>query len=343
MGGASRGGWERPLVSVVVPTRGRPQLLRRCLAALEAQTLPVEVVVVEDGEGRGPAWARNEGVRRAEGEVVCFTDDDCEPAAGWAEALAAPILAGEVEVATGPVSIGNDATVADKAWEAIVDYLQVRAGSPGTASPGFAVTANLAARREWLVRLPFDESFPVAAGEDRDWGERAMRERQRRRRTSPGPWSSTSSGHERAALSAPAVPLRPRRLPVPGRRHRPPSRLSRLLRGPPARRLWRRPPRGLLVGAAQVATLAGILEREPTPGRQRSSSGSPLRPSSGHAVEGCDGGWDVGDAGRAAEVAGAAGPGGEDRPGVAVGVVAGAAAAVALALDAAEAGGVDGL
>jgi GT2 family glycosyltransferase len=166
----------RPRVSVVVPTRGRPELLRRCLAALEEQTVPVEAVVVEDAEGRGPAWARNEGARRAQGEVVCFTDDDCAPVPGWAEALAAPILAGEVEVTGGPVSMGEEATAADKAWEAIVSYLQARAGSPGTASPGFAVTANLAARRSVLQRLPFDESFPAAAGEDRDWGERAMRE-----------------------------------------------------------------------------------------------------------------------------------------------------------------------
>lgn len=162
-------------VSVVVPTRGRDEALGRCRAALEAQTVPVEVVVVEDVEGRGPAWARNEGVRRARGEVVCFTDDDCEPEEGWAEALTAPVLSGEDEVATGPVRMGDGATAADKAWEAIVHYLQVRAAAPGTASPGFAVTANLAANRSLLERLPFDESFPAAAGEDRDWGERAAR------------------------------------------------------------------------------------------------------------------------------------------------------------------------
>ncbi|MDX6636477.1 MAG: hypothetical protein QOF06_2680 [Solirubrobacterales bacterium] len=160
---------------MVVPTLGRPGALARCVAALEAQTVQVEILVVEDGEHRGPAWARNEGVRRARGEVVCFTDDDCEPEAGWAEALARPILAGETEVTTGPVSIGAGATAADRAWEAIVHCLQVRAAAPGTASPGFAVTANLAARRPVLEGLPFDESFPAAAGEDRDWGERAAR------------------------------------------------------------------------------------------------------------------------------------------------------------------------
>jgi GT2 family glycosyltransferase len=166
----------RPRISVVVPTRERPELLRRCLAALRAQTVPVEIVVVEDVEGRGPAWARNEGVRRAGGEIVCFTDDDCAPAPRWAEALAAPILAGEAKAATGPVGMAAGAASADRAWEAIVSYLQVRATAPGTASPGFAVTANLAGRRSLLERLPFDESFPAAAGEDRDWGERAVRE-----------------------------------------------------------------------------------------------------------------------------------------------------------------------
>jgi len=168
-------GEERPRISVVVPTRGRQELLRECVAALEAQTVAVEVVVVEDVEGRGPAWARNEGVRRATGEVVCFTDDDCAPAPGWAEALAAPLFCGVGQVATGPVLMGRGATAADRAWQAIVGHLQRQASASGTASPGFVVTANLAARRELLERLPFDETFPAAAGEDRDWGERAAR------------------------------------------------------------------------------------------------------------------------------------------------------------------------
>jgi GT2 family glycosyltransferase len=168
-------GEERPRVSVVVPTRARSELLWKCVAALEAQTVAVEIVVVEDTGGRGPAWARNEGVRLARGEVVCFTDDDCRPSAGWAVALTAPLFSGVGQVATGPVLMDQGSTAADHAWEAIVSYLQQQAGTSGTASPGFAVTANLAARRELLERLPFDESFPAAAGEDRDWGERAAR------------------------------------------------------------------------------------------------------------------------------------------------------------------------
>jgi GT2 family glycosyltransferase len=251
-------GDEAPRVSVVVPTRGRPEALRRCLAALERQSVPVEVVVVEDVEGRGPAWARNEGVRRAQGEIVCFTDDDCEPEAGWAEALVAPILAGEVETATGPVAVGDGATAADRAWEAIVNYLQVRATAPGTASPGFAATANLAAKRSLLERVQFDESFPVAAGEDRDWGERAVRAGAapvfvpaaivvHRSGMGIGDFLRQQYRYGRGAARYRAV--------GPGRRRGSVAFYTGLLRA--GLRAGLHP--GLLVTAAQVATLVGIL------------------------------------------------------------------------------------
>jgi glycosyltransferase involved in cell wall biosynthesis len=178
-------------VSVVVPTRDRPEKLRMCLVALQRQC---EVVVVDDGsgerelvaeivreagarlvrlEGRGPAAARNAGAKAAGGEVVCFTDDDCEPAAGWVEVLTGPILAGEAESTAGRTVVASDASAADRAWQAIADHLQRTAEDPGSPSPGFAATCNLACSRQLLAELPFDESFPTAAGEDRDWAARA--------------------------------------------------------------------------------------------------------------------------------------------------------------------------
>lgn len=124
-------------------------------------------------EGAGPAAARNAGARAAEGDAVCFTDDDCEPGAGWAAALAAPVLAGETACAAGRTVVAEDASAADRAWQAIADHLQRWGDRPGTPSPGFAATCNLACSRELLLSLPFDESFPAAAGEDRDWSARA--------------------------------------------------------------------------------------------------------------------------------------------------------------------------
>ena len=89
-----------PLVSVVIPTRDRPVLLRRAVSSVLAQDLPeaVEVLVVVDGcepprglpaarPGRtvrvldntrtaGLAGSRNTGILAARGSLVAFCDDD---------------------------------------------------------------------------------------------------------------------------------------------------------------------------------------------------------------------------------------------------------------------------
>src|SRR5690606_41144315 len=49
-------GGKKLLMSVVVPTRGRPELLRRCLRALATQDFPgraYEVIVCDDGADPG--------------------------------------------------------------------------------------------------------------------------------------------------------------------------------------------------------------------------------------------------------------------------------------------------
>jgi glycosyltransferase involved in cell wall biosynthesis len=263
-------------VSVVIPTRDRPQKLERCLAALRGQC---DVVVVDDGsferelvagiaseagaqlvrlEGKGPAAARNAGVKAVDGDVVCFTDDDCEPGAGWAATLATPILSGEAKCAAGRTVVADEAGAADRAWQAIADHLQRTAEDPGSPSPGFAATCNLACSRRLLAELPFDESFPTAAGEDRDWAAHAAV-----RGATPHFVPEALVVH-RADLDARSF-LRQQyrygsgaaqfRANAPGRRLGSPSFYAGLLKagfaaGPGA---------GALVCAAQLATATGIL------------------------------------------------------------------------------------
>jgi glycosyltransferase involved in cell wall biosynthesis len=92
-----------PVLSVVVPTAGRPDQLARCLSGLPAQTIdePFEVIVVDDGRidqpaaqpgprpqldlrliatsGVGAAQARNAGARAARSPLLVFLDDDVVP------------------------------------------------------------------------------------------------------------------------------------------------------------------------------------------------------------------------------------------------------------------------
>ncbi|HZI72415.1 MAG TPA: glycosyltransferase family A protein, partial [Gemmatimonadales bacterium] len=94
-----RGQW--PLVSVIVPTRGRPELVRQALSSVIGQTYPgaIECIVVHDQEppqpelaglgtanrsvrvvsnSRSPglAGSRNTGVALARGEFIASCDDD---------------------------------------------------------------------------------------------------------------------------------------------------------------------------------------------------------------------------------------------------------------------------
>jgi glycosyltransferase involved in cell wall biosynthesis len=180
-----------PAISVVIPTRDRPESLRRCLDALARQTAltELEVVVVDDGSavpepiakvvGRhsfarlirqdpsGPAQARNAGSASARGRVVCFTDDDCEPGADWAETLAAAIHTG-VDAAAGR-TLSADPESAVAAASELIAEAPVAAGVVAANELTFAPSNNLACRTEVLAAVPFDERYPAAAGEDRDW------------------------------------------------------------------------------------------------------------------------------------------------------------------------------
>lgn len=181
-------------VSVVVPTRDRPDQLAACLDALAAQSEPdLEVVVVDDASldpaavaaivgrlpnatllrahGRGPASARNAGARAARGDVVCFTDDDCRPEPGWATALRRCIERGADAVA-GPTVNGRPRDAYAAASQAMTNHL-VAASCEGEKLT-FAPTSNVACRAELVRAEPFDETYPLAAGEDREWCDRIV-------------------------------------------------------------------------------------------------------------------------------------------------------------------------
>ena len=66
-------------ISVVVPATNCPATLDRCLAAIRAgENAPDELIVVDGPPDAGPAEARNDGARRAVGDVVVFVDADVE-------------------------------------------------------------------------------------------------------------------------------------------------------------------------------------------------------------------------------------------------------------------------
>jgi GT2 family glycosyltransferase len=149
-----------PSVTVVVPTCGRPDLLLRCVAALEAQTLSAEqfeIIVVDDTRSRaGPAAARNKGWRRARAGVVAFTDDDTVPDPRWLERGLAAFAAG-VDAVCGRLVMPIPPLPTD-----------YERNESGLERAEF-VTANCFVRRAALQKIGgFDESFRMPWREDSD-------------------------------------------------------------------------------------------------------------------------------------------------------------------------------
>lgn len=118
------------IVSVIICTYNRARSLERTLNALETQTYPAdkfEVIVIDDGSADetkqicermqnlrpnfsylrletngGLSCARNIGMKKAQGENLLFTDDDCIPANAWVEKLGAALFNGK-SIVTGAV------------------------------------------------------------------------------------------------------------------------------------------------------------------------------------------------------------------------------------------------
>ncbi|MFN0072016.1 MAG: glycosyltransferase [Chloroflexota bacterium] len=101
-------------ISVIIPALNAGRVIDRCLTALSHQTLDraqYELLVVDDGsrddtaerakaQGArvvrlsvtlGPGGARNAGISAARGEIIVFTDADCEPTASFLESLVTPL------------------------------------------------------------------------------------------------------------------------------------------------------------------------------------------------------------------------------------------------------------
>jgi FkbM family methyltransferase len=173
-----------PYFSVIIPSYERPASLRKLLELLSRQVFAdFEVVVVDQSATplepgllrcnfalqyihtteRGPAKSRNLGVKHAKGQVLAFTDDDCEPDIHW---LANAYKHFQDEGIVGLEGLVESDTTDTEHYRVVTNQ--------GVEGIGF-MTANLFIRRKVIDELGgFDERFERPFREDTDLGWRAL-------------------------------------------------------------------------------------------------------------------------------------------------------------------------
>lgn len=184
-------------ISVIVPAYNAAETIANCLTALQRQTRrPDEIIVVDDGSTdetvriaqafgvrvltqahRGPAAARNLGVQVACGDIVMFTDADCEPLVDWVEQMQKPF--------ENPNVVGVKGTYRSQQKQLIARLVQLEFEDKYDRmrryeTIDFIDTYSAAYRRKAFIHLGgFSEIFPIASVEDVEFSFRVAERRLR--------------------------------------------------------------------------------------------------------------------------------------------------------------------
>lgn len=180
--------------SVIVPVYQAATVLPYCLGAIQQQTIDraqYEIIVVDDGssdgtadiaaqalrnfpaaqvicaEHGGPAKARNLGAKAAQGDLLLFTDADCEPVTDWIERFARVFTDPSVSGAKGTYGTRQRSLIArfvQQEYQERYDHTRRR------VTIDFVDTYSAAYRRTvFMEHGGFDTSFPSASVEDQEF------------------------------------------------------------------------------------------------------------------------------------------------------------------------------
>jgi len=189
-----------PFFSIIIPTYNRPTQLGACLQAISRLDYPrdrFEVIIVDDESEESPesmvalfqdrlnvklirqsragvGIGRNTGAAQARGEFLVFTDDDCEPAPTWLQALAIRFRETPHCIVGGRTINALSENIYSTASQLLISYLYAYYNTnPNQAR--FLAGSNLAVPVDRFQALDgFDEIFFLMGAEEREFCDRWM-------------------------------------------------------------------------------------------------------------------------------------------------------------------------
>jgi glycosyltransferase involved in cell wall biosynthesis len=177
-------------VSIIIPTYNRKDLLKEAIESLFNQTYPkdkYEVIVVDDGstdgtggmvkalaekelcnlryfyqKNKGPATARNMGIKNAVGEIIGFTDDDCVASDTWIEKAVQCFEAKTIVGVQGSTLPQKDFK---RPFTLTGSFFTIKV----TEESWYYPTCNMLYRQDALTKVGgFKEDYTLAGSEDTD-------------------------------------------------------------------------------------------------------------------------------------------------------------------------------
>ena len=176
--------------SVIIPAYNSEKTITSCLESAVSQNLPkdnYDVTLIDDGstdktqaiarefavnvvpqKNQGPAAARNNGAVLAKGDILIFTDSDCELEPEFIKKITEPIV-------KNPEIVGVQGSYKTKQKEFIARFVQVEIETryqkmAKKRFTDFIGTYAAAYRKDVFHTFGgFDTGFPLASGEDAEF------------------------------------------------------------------------------------------------------------------------------------------------------------------------------
>jgi glycosyltransferase involved in cell wall biosynthesis len=174
------------LISIIVPAFNAEKTIKSCIESILQQEFEeeFELIVVDDGskdntatiaksfkevkilqqKNSGPAVARNNGAKQARGEIIVFTDSDCIAAQDWLREMIAPFAEKKIVAVQGAYKTKQKSLIA-RFEQTDIEYRYER--MKRVKSLDWIGSYSAAFRKKTFLDFGgFDESFPIASGED---------------------------------------------------------------------------------------------------------------------------------------------------------------------------------
>jgi len=182
-------------ISIIIPTYNRKDRLKQCLESIFKQDHPkdnFEIIVVDDGSAdgteemlrellkeqsnlrylfqrhKGPAAARNLGIKQAQGGIIGFTDTDCILESSWVRKMVEAHRLEDSVMAIGGLTKVNSYNTKALVSQSLSDGA-IKTGINNKLENIFFPTCNVSFKKDCLIGEEFNEFFPLPAGEDLDF------------------------------------------------------------------------------------------------------------------------------------------------------------------------------